>query len=200
MEIKEKSAEKKTDRRVVKTKKAIKNAFAQLLTEKDLNDITISDIAEYADINRKTFYNYYAGVFAVVDEIENDIVDRINAAISDSDIGSNIRNPYVVFEKLSAVINTDIDFFGVLLSMNGNVSLVTKIAGLIKEKAREALRQTVSISEQQLDVALDFAISGMISAYQKWFNSDRRQSIEEISELIGVMFFRGFNGLVETAE
>ena len=44
---------KKIDRRVVKTKKAIHNAFAKLLTEKELNDITISDIAELADINRK---------------------------------------------------------------------------------------------------------------------------------------------------
>jgi len=54
---------KKIDRRVVKTKKAIHNAFAKLLTEKELNDITISDIAELADINRKTFYNYYAGIY-----------------------------------------------------------------------------------------------------------------------------------------
>ena len=42
------------DRRVVKTKRAIKEAFAKLLTQKDINDITISDIAAEANINRKT--------------------------------------------------------------------------------------------------------------------------------------------------
>ena len=84
--------EKKIDRRVVKTKKAIKNAFAQLLTEKEINDITISDIAEYADVNRKTFYNYYAGVYAVVDEIENDIVERFSALLADTDIESSFKN------------------------------------------------------------------------------------------------------------
>lgn len=191
-------SEKKTDRRVIKTKKAIKNAFAQLLTEKDINDITISDIAEYADVNRKTFYNYYAGVFAVVDEIENDIVERFSAMLAGIDVESNIKNPYIyiVFEKLTAVINTDIDFFGILLSMNGNVSLVTKIVELIKEKAREALTTTVNIEGWKLDILLDFAISGMISVYQQWFNSDRRRSIGEISEIIGTMCQRGLEGVV----
>lgn len=50
------------DRRVIKTKRAIKEAFAKLLTQKDINDITISDIAAEANINRKTFYNYYGGI------------------------------------------------------------------------------------------------------------------------------------------
>ena len=192
--------EKKTDRRVVKTKKAIRNAFAQLLTEKDINDITISDIAESADINRKTFYNYYAGVYAVVDEIENDIVERFRAALAEVDIGSNMKNPYIVFEKLSAIINTDIDFFGILLAMDGNVSLVTKIVDLVKAEAMKALGPTAGIEEWKLGTVLDFAISGMISVYQQWFNSDRRRSIEEISELIGTMCYRGFDGVVGSAD
>ena len=54
--------EKKLDRRVIKTKKAIRNAFAKLISEKDINKITIKDIADTADINRKTFYNYYRRV------------------------------------------------------------------------------------------------------------------------------------------
>ena len=187
--------EKKTDRRVVRTKRAIKNAFALLLTEKDINDITISDIAEYADINRKTFYNYYAGVYAVVDEIENDIIENFDAILEEVDIETNIKNPYFVFEKLTAVINTDLDFFGILLSMNGNVSLLTKIVDLIKQKAKDAMRNRTNIEERRLDIVLDFAISGMFSVYQQWFNSDRQQSIEEISEIVSTMCFKGLNGL-----
>ena len=53
---------KSVDRRVIKTKRAIRNAFAKLMVEKDINDITIIELAEAADINRKTFYNYYSGV------------------------------------------------------------------------------------------------------------------------------------------
>ncbi|RIL83445.1 TetR/AcrR family transcriptional regulator, partial [Staphylococcus cohnii] len=47
------------DRRVRKTQNAIKHAFIQLLNEKDLDKITISDITHKADINRGTFYLHY---------------------------------------------------------------------------------------------------------------------------------------------
>ena len=46
---------KRTDRRITRTKKAIRIALAELLCEKDINTITIKDISEKADINRKTF-------------------------------------------------------------------------------------------------------------------------------------------------
>ncbi|MBQ3987763.1 MAG: TetR/AcrR family transcriptional regulator, partial [Ruminococcus sp.] len=60
---------KSVDRRVLKTKRAIRNAFAKLMVEKDINDITIMELADTADINRKTFYNYYSGVYQVVEDI-----------------------------------------------------------------------------------------------------------------------------------
>ena len=65
---------KKPDRRVLKTKRAIRNALAQLLVEKELDEITVKDVADTADINRKTFYNYYTGIHQVIDEIESGIV------------------------------------------------------------------------------------------------------------------------------
>ena len=46
----------KEDRRVRKTRSAIKSSFIELLNEKELEKITIQDIADRADINRGTFY------------------------------------------------------------------------------------------------------------------------------------------------
>ena len=34
----------------------------------------MKDIAELADINRKTFYSYYSGVHMIVEETENEII------------------------------------------------------------------------------------------------------------------------------
>ena len=69
--------EKKTDRRVVKTKNAIFKAFVELLNEKDINQITITDVAKRANINRKTFYNYYSDINDVMEEIENLVVANV---------------------------------------------------------------------------------------------------------------------------
>ena len=51
--------ERKTDLRIIKTKKAIKTAFLNLLKENKYHNITISAISETALINRKTFYAHY---------------------------------------------------------------------------------------------------------------------------------------------
>ena len=187
---------KKVDRRVVKTKKAIHNAFAKLLTEKELNDITISDIAELADINRKTFYNYYAGIYEVVDEIEDGIVQTLRDALNGADIRQALQNPYLFFHKLTSIINTDLEFYGHLLSMRGNLSLVTKIVAAMKETMRDAVMAQLPADQERVDLILDYSLSGMLSVYQNWFNSDRSLTLEEISEILSFLCFRGLSGVL----
>ncbi|NLX63486.1 MAG: TetR/AcrR family transcriptional regulator [Clostridiaceae bacterium] len=191
-------AEKKTiDRRTRKTKKAIRNALAELLTQKNINDITIRDIADLADINRKTFYNYYSGIHQVVDEIENEIVLAFESVLGDIDLKRDLNDPSRIFERLTAIINTDLDFYGHLLSMHANLNLVSKIVTMLKAKTKEALLSQIEIDDMTADIVLGYAITGMIAVYQQWFNSDRRQSIEEISKTVSILFFKGFSGILE---
>ena len=185
------------DRRVVKTKRAIKEAFAKLLTQKDINDITISDIAAEANINRKTFYNYYGGIYEVVGEIEDDIVRLIDKEVTGIGFQNSLQSPYLIFEKLTKVINTDTDFFGYLLGMNANVSLESKIADLLKSKFKMFVLQDVEISELRLNLMAEFIISGMVAVYRRWFNSDRSEPIETISKEMQLLAFEGLNGFLD---
>ena len=50
----------RTDRRVVRTKRSIRMALTKLLASKPLGEITVTELCKAADINRKTFYNYYS--------------------------------------------------------------------------------------------------------------------------------------------
>ena len=187
------------DRRVVKTKRAIKEAFAKLLTQKDINDITISDIAAEANINHKTFYNYYGGIYEVVGEIEDDIVRLIDKEVTGIGFQNSLQSPYLIFEKLTKVIKTDTDFFGYLLGMNANVSLESKIADLLKSKFKMFVLQDVEISELRLNLMAEFIISGMVAVYRRWFNSDRSEPIETISEEMRLLAFEGINGFMDVA-
>ena len=183
-----------TDRRVIKTKRAIKNALMHLLNDRDINDITISDIAAQADINRKTFYNYYSGVHEVIDEMEDDIISHVDEALTDIDFIDNLENPYLIFEKLTSVISTDMDTFGYLLGMNTNVGLLSKMVDLLKAKVKSVILPVVELDELRLNLMLEFMITGMVAVYKRWFNSDRRASIDEISRQMNVLAFKGLNG------
>ena len=187
----------KTDLRVIKTKKAIRDAFAELLSEKDIQKITIKDIADTAVINRKTFYNYYAGVYAVVDEIENEIIMAFNEALRDVDFKQLLREPYEIFKKLTSIINSDFNFYSHLMKMDNNMSLISKIILALEFNVKKSFSEQISINKSTLDLVFDYAVAGMITVYQKWFNSSRTQSIEEISKSLSIIIFSGVNGLLD---
>lgn len=189
---------RKPDRRVVKTKKAIRNAFAKLLYEKPIDKITIKDIADTADINRKTFYNYYSGVYQLIDEIENEVIDSLENATKDMSIEDYLNNPYILFDKITEIINSDQDFYGYLLRMNTNVSLVSKIVDLLKAKVKEGIMSKFDVDEAQLDVLIEYTISGMIAVYRNWFNSNKSMSLEEVSKIMGQLWYSGIGSFVES--
>ena len=183
------------DRRVIRTKKAIRNAFAQLLSVKELDDITVKDIAELADINRKTFYSYYSGVHMILEETENEIVEDFEAAIRDLPPDKLVREPYLLFSRLSAIINADIDFYEPLMKVDRSSRLIAKVSEMLKQKLRESYAAFSRVGEETFNIMVDFTFSGLFSVYQSWFNSERRQSIEEISRTLSTLCFEGINGL-----
>lgn len=187
---------KKPDRRVLKTKRAIRNALAQLLVEKELDEITVKDVADTADINRKTFYNYYTGIHQVIDEIESGIVFTFDQAIREVDARRDVKNPYTFFEKITAILNQDLDFYSHLFRMRGNLSLSYKITTLLKTKILKSFLQEHSCDPQEGEIFVEYAVWGMMAVYESWFNSQRSTPLEEISQKLSVVCVYGLAGLL----
>ena len=59
----------KIDRRISKTKKAIYQAFLQLLNAKGYESTTVQDIIDLADVGRSTFYCHYESKEILLDEL-----------------------------------------------------------------------------------------------------------------------------------
>lgn len=69
----------KTDRRIIRTKQSITKSFLELFSEKDLEQITINEIAERANVNRGTVYLHYSDKYDLLDKC---IEDHISELIS----------------------------------------------------------------------------------------------------------------------
>ena len=65
------------DRRVRKTKAAIKNAMITLLKTEKLDKITVNQIADVADINRATFYQHFLDKYDLLDQIEQEMIEQM---------------------------------------------------------------------------------------------------------------------------
>lgn len=65
-----------TDRRTKYTKNVIRQALMELLKEKPISKITVTDICKLADINRSTFYSYYEDVYALMTQMQNELFEK----------------------------------------------------------------------------------------------------------------------------
>ncbi len=72
--------DKKTDLRVIKTKKRIKQVFLELIGKKELKKITVTELARLAEINKGTFYLHYKDIYELYSEVTR---ERINDALDD---------------------------------------------------------------------------------------------------------------------
>lgn len=188
---------KKLDRRVVKSKRAIRNAFITLLTQKDINDITITDIADVADVDRKTVYNYYNGVYDILDEFEDELITLLEEATKELDFEKNIKNPQHIFEILTDIINSNFDLYSNLMKIDNNSQIVRKIVMSLEYQVRLALKKNIVKDSKKVDVLSEFITFGMLSVYQNWFNSSDRQPLEEFSKEVGDIVLYGVKGYVD---
>lgn len=70
--------QKKTDRRVRKTKTQLRNGLAMLMKEKSVGEITVKELVDQVDINRSTFYLHYPDISGLLHEIENDLAEEMD--------------------------------------------------------------------------------------------------------------------------
>ena len=74
--------EMQVDKRIIKTKNKLKTALVSLLQTKKIDEVSILELTELANINRKTFYLHYKSIPDVLKDIEkNSIVAGVPAKI-----------------------------------------------------------------------------------------------------------------------
>ncbi|HCA04572.1 MAG TPA: hypothetical protein DEO32_01600 [Ruminococcaceae bacterium] len=186
-----------TDLRVIKTKRAIRNAFAKLLTQKDANDITVTELSREANINRKTFYNYYSGVYQIADDMLYEIGESYEKILSGIKFERNMDRADQLLNRMTALVESDPEFFTYVFTMNADQKLANSIIELLKEKTKAAMLSQISLDPAAADIILNYSFSGMLAVYRQWLSSDRRQPLSEISSLISVMSFSGLNGVFD---
>ena len=70
------------DRRVRKTRTALKSALTTLMKQKNINSISVKELTDLADINRGTFYLHYKDVSDLLSQSEDDLLDELKATVN----------------------------------------------------------------------------------------------------------------------
>lgn len=182
------------DRRVRRTKEKFREVLLSLMEEKSFNDITITEIVKAADFNRGTFYAHYDQKNDLLEEIIEDMFDRMMEAY---------RKPYrnlsvIDFNEISSSSIILFDhflenqrFYKIMLNPTINYNFHEKLIKKLNELFREDFDFLITdIDNLDIQLFSTYRIHGIIGLILEWIENDFSKSSSYMAEqLIQILKF-----------
>ena len=184
----------KTDLRVIRTKKAIRDAFCAMIMEMDYPDITIKELTQRAMINRNTFYLHYDSMDALLQELQDEIAGEFMEKQISYTKMSDIRRMIRVFFEYMA---TQSPLQDRLLCSGSYQFFYDRINQQIMGHRKLMNRGAFGLDEASEN--LIFAYYGSITAilYRQWVADGKKLSLEEVIELATKLICEGMSSVVK---
>ena len=151
------------------TKKALALSLKKLLEKKPLSKITVTDIAAECGINRHTFYYHFRDIYDLLEWI---YVSETEEYILREGVPANWQ------ESLTRLFQ---------YCLENKIQFIHKHAALIVGRIIESDMESVEISREKRNFALNFyayALEGIIYA---WIKNGMKQKPEEIIGMLSAM-------------
>lgn len=94
----------------IRSRRMIQRALVELLQEKELDKITVTDIVTRADINRGTFYAHYADISGVLDSIRK-MCCRPSGSAGKQPLWAKAPDARIVLQHLQRMLESDPGIF-----------------------------------------------------------------------------------------
>ena len=186
------ATEKKEDRRVRRTKKLLTQALTQLLQEKQINEITVKELTDLADMNRGTFYLYYKDMFDMLEKIEDGMFEALDAIVSLHEHDDMSQQTKPILLDLFRFIEDNQEMCRVLLSPHGDMNFLHRLNEVVREKCLKAwpnIRKEKG--EADFDYHYSFVVFGCAGIIRAWVNRNCSESAEKMAEMAYGMILRG---------
>lgn len=179
------------DRRVKRTKKLLRDSLFTLLQEKSINEITVTELTEIADINRATFYFYYTDIMDMLDQIQNEAYELFEDVLvgtedhidSMDDFAKYIENILIFCKE-----NPTIARFVITREYNNN-KVLKKIKKLLAKKVPVA-KENYSQDDPRRFV-LNFALNALTGTVVDWMDDGMIIPPPIMAEFIANMYISG---------
>ena len=123
--------EQTVDRRVRKTKSQLRSCLSILLETKKIQNITVKELAQMADINRGTFYLHYKDVYDLLEHIQKDLLTDFEAILTNIAPETDNLLPFV--EALFDFIYQNRDMSKIFLHDDLDAGFSTEIRNKLRE-------------------------------------------------------------------
>jgi len=171
-------------KKVMETKKKIKDSFITLYADNPIEKISIKSITDLAGLNRGTFYMYYLDIYDLLEQIEDDLIvflwEKLQVIISSM---FNEKSVMEIFPDITFFEENKI-YLKVLIGTYGKSQMTEKV----KNRAKELLRETLDLKSEQepsmLEYSLEYIATAHLGVLTYWIKNNMDLSKEQIVSLL----------------
>lgn len=157
-----------------------------ILQEGSSAKMTVTEIVRRADINRATFYAHYPDVQGVVDEIENEIIDKMFDVLRQAPQGDFFSDPQPLLGSINTYVEENIHFFRILVKANEALPFMEKLKLAFVDfmSSYESLPESLR-ADPRFTLRCMYFAGGLLSIYQQWLLGNLDCGLETISDEVG---------------
>ena len=178
------------DRRIRKTRQQLRQSLTALLKVKPIQDITVKELADMADINRGTFYLHYRDVYDMLSQVEDTIFQEFNEILDKNFAPDSEAALYSVLEDIFTYLDANRLIGRTLLGPHGDLAFVNRMKELVKLRLLR-LQDAGMPASPDFDYYYAFITSGCIGLIQSWMNREDPEPPARIAALVEKMILQG---------
>ena len=175
-------------RSAARSRRLIRDAYVNLMQEKPIDKISISDIVREADLNRGTFYAHYSNPMDVLMEIANEILGDVQGFFADFSFTDFLQNPTPLLLRVEKLLADNLDFYRRINLNTASIGFTDRIKKILIEYISSNKSVPENLRENpHFTVALELFAGGLISVYLGFVLGTIRASAREITETISIL-------------
>lgn len=177
----------KVDRRIAKTQEAIKKAFIELMNEKHFDKITLQDISDRANVNRRTIYLHYMDKFDLLDKLIEEHINKLQEmfeSLSETDFIAGGQAIFEYFQKNYLFFSTMLVGGG---AQNFRAKYIEFSVELLKNEVITAEGKNKGLSE---DIILRFVSAAYVEVVEWWLKKQMPYPPRVMAEQVGLLVKR----------
>ena len=157
-------------------------AFAELMLEKRIQDITVQELVDKADIHRATFYSHYHDIYDLYEQIESDMISEFSS-IMKNDPTHSYEN---LFETLIDYIYNNSMLCKMLLSKKGNRSFQSHVFSLLLKKYIQIyiFEEKQAVITEEIKYLINYHIQDCIAILSHWLENGLSYPKEKMKQLM----------------
>lgn len=173
------------DRRVRYTKKVLNESLIGFLEQKEITQITVTEICREADINRSTYYVYYRDVFDQLAKLKAELLEEL-AKQTELPIPEGISSVERRFLIFRAILNYTREYkhiFQIFLTRIGDHNLQHDLLKMLGDRVFMP-DNAVHGREYEQNYRVIYAANGCFGIFYEWLMSVDFIDIESTAQIM----------------